>query len=324
MLKNARLFRLQEPLSLTPLELEERLAQHRFRPCGPLETATLGWTGPLGEETRALVHEGGGCRLVCARRQERLLPASVVNELLDERIAGIESAEGRGVGRAERRRLKEAVTAELLPQAFTRSRRILAHVDTVAGWLVVDAASERMADDVVTLLRETLGSLPVALPNPATSPAALMTRWVSQGHGEAGFALGDACELRDPRDRQSVVRCRGQDLAGEEIAKHLEAGKQVVQLALDWSERLSFTLGEDLSLKRLRLADELIEEGGMAEAEDARARMDAEFTLVSQELRGVIGALEGLFGLAGPQPGTSGPAAPAVSDAGAEGVDVPW
>lgn len=318
MLRNARLFRLQEPLALSPQELEERLAARRFRPCGPLETATLGWSEPMGEDSRALVHASGGCLLLCARRQERLLPAAVVNELLQERVAEIEAAEGRSVGRSERRRLKETLTAELLPQAFTRSRRILAYVDTVAGWLVVDAASERLADDVVTLLRETLGSLPVALPNPDNPTVSLLTRWVSRGHGEAGFALGDACELRDPKDRQSVVRCRGQDLAGEEIAKHLEMGKQVVQLALDWSERLTFTLGEDLSLRRLRLADELIEEGGVAEAEDARACMDAEFTLMSGELREVIQALDGVFGLSG----GGADARPEVVESAA--ADVPW
>ncbi|MCG5497010.1 recombination-associated protein RdgC [Ectothiorhodospira variabilis] len=303
MFKNARLFRLGDPLGLSASELEDKLADHRFKPCGPLTLSTMGWTEPLGSDTTALVHGAAGCLLICARRQERLLPSSVVAEMLEERVAEIEAGEARSVGRAERKQLREAITAELLPQAFTRSRRLMAYVDTVAGWLVVDASSERLADDLVSLLRESLGSLPAALPQPANPPASLMTRWVSQGHGDEGFELGDACELRDPTDTQSVVRCRGQDLTGEEIAKHLEVGKQVVQLALDWNERLNFVLADDLSIKRLRMADELIEEGGVAEAEDAVARMDAEFTLLGHEMRGLIQRLETVFEL--PQPVSS-------------------
>ncbi|MCG5499848.1 recombination-associated protein RdgC [Ectothiorhodospira lacustris] len=297
MFKNARLFRLEDALGLDAMALEQQLTNRRFQPCGPLTLSTMGWSEPLGGETQALVHEAAGCLLICAKRQERLLPASVVAEVLEERVSDIETAEGRTVGRAERRQLKEAVTAELLPQSFTRSRRILAYVDTVAHWVVVDAASERMAEDLVSLLRETLGTLPASLLRPSVPPPTLMTRWVSEGRGEQGFELGDACELRDPKDKQSVVRCRGQDLAGDEIATHLQAGKQVTQLALEWEQRLSLVLAEDLSLKRLRLTDELIEDSGVLEADDPAARFDAEFTLLIHEMRGLLERLDGLFGL---------------------------
>jgi recombination associated protein RdgC len=297
--KNVRFYRLEGPLELDAATLEGQLAGRRFRPCGPLETATQGWCAPTGDEGAALVHGVNGCLLMCVRRQERLLPSTVVAESLDERVAEIEGVEVRTVGRAERRRLREAILAEMLPRAFLRSRRVLAYLDTVANWLVVDAASDKSAEDTVSLLRQMLGSLPAKPPRPSRPVAPLLTQWIEGGALPQGFALGQDCELRDPEDTQSVVRCRGQDLAGEEIRTHLRAGKQVVKLALDWDEHLSLLLQDDLSLKRIRLANALLEEGLDADIEDPAARLDAEFALTALELRGLLAQLHEIFALAG-------------------------
>lgn len=300
MFKNARLFRLQEPFTLDAATLEEQLRSRCFRPCGPLETVTLGWTTPCPQQDGGgpLVHTlAGQYLLICARRQERLLPAAVVAEALEERVSEIEAEEARSIGRAERRRLREAIMTELLPRAFTRSRRILAYVDPAAGWLVVDAASDKIAEELVSLLRETLGSLPATPPRPETTPTTRMTDWLASGSGPGGFELGDACELRDPQDSQSVVRCRGQDLASAEIATHLHAGKQIVQLALASTDRLDFVLTDDLALKRLRLADGLLDDLAEGDSEDPIVRFEAELTILVASIGEVLERLTELFEL---------------------------
>ena len=296
MFKNARLFRLDTPFNLDLATLEERLNTRRFRPCGPIETATMGWSAPLGEDTTALAHGMGGCLLMCARKQERLLPSSAVAEAVDERIAELEAGEARDVGRAERRRLREQVVNEMLPRAFTRSRRTQLYIDTEAGWLVVDAASDKQAEDVVSLLRETLESLPAKLPDPDKTPSTIMTDWLLQDSAPADFVPGDACELRDADDKAGVVRCSGQDLASDEMLNHLRAGKRVTKLALAWDERLSFVLAEDLSLKRLRVGEALLEEMDDTDL-DPIARLDAEFAILALQVRQLIARLDEVFGL---------------------------
>ena len=296
MFKNARFFRLDTPFGLAAAELEEHLATRRFRPCGPIETATMGWASPLGEDTSALVQAVSGCYLMCARKQERLLPSAAVAEALDERIGELESGEARDVGRAERRRMREQIVNEMLPRAFTRSRRTLLYVDTETGWMVVDAASEKQAEDVVSLLRETLESLPAKLPDPSKTPSTILTSWLLEGTAPDDFVPGDACEMRDADDSAGVVRCSGQDLASEEILNHLRAGKRATKLALEWDERLSFTLAEDLSLKRLRVGDALLEEMDDTDLEPA-ARLDAEFAILALQLRQLIARLDEVFGL---------------------------
>lgn len=297
MFKNARLYRLDTPFPLDATELEERLGGRRFRPCGPVETATLGWAAPLGEDTAALVHAVSGCFLMCARKQERLLPSAAVAEALDERVGEVEAGEARDVGRAERRRLREQIINEMLPRAFTRSRRTLLYVDTEAGWLVLDAASEKQAEEIVSLLRETLESLPAKLPDPDKTPATVMTSWLLDGTAPADFVPADACELRDADDNSSVVRCSGQDLSSDEILNHMRAGKRATKLALEWDERLTFTLADDLSIKRLRVGEALLEDLDNEDLDPAM-RLDAEFAILALQMRQLIARLDEVFGLA--------------------------
>ncbi|CAD7853919.1 MAG: DNA recombination-dependent growth factor RdgC [Olavius algarvensis Gamma 1 endosymbiont] len=299
MFKNVRLYRLEEPSAIDAEDLEKRLLERRFLPCGPLQIASLGWHPPLGEQTRAMTHAGNGCIALCARRQERLLPSTVVVEALGERVADVEEREARTVGRRERRQLREEVMVDMLPRAFTRSRQIHAYLDLIGGWMVVDAASEKGAEELVELLRETLGSFRVRPPRPKNAPVALMTRWVATGKLPADLALGDMCELRDARDERALVRCSGQDLGAEEIATHLRAGKEVVKLTVRWREHLELLVQEDLSLKRLKFADELLEASLEPDIKDEAARFDAEFTLMALQLRELIEYLEKIFEMAG-------------------------
>jgi recombination associated protein RdgC len=292
MFKNARLFRLVEPFAIDMGELQSMLEARRFRPCNPLETSAMGWVPPMGEGTEALVHSASGCTLLCARYQERILPAAAVKEAVEARVAEIEANESREVGRAERRRLREQVATELLPKSLTRSRRIQLYIDTVAGWLVVDAASAKQAEDVVSLLRLSLGSLRAIPPDAATMPAQVMRMWLLDEPPEPFTAL-DACELRSPETSERV-RCAAMDLSSDEVRGHLEAGKWVSKLALDWDARFGFVLAEDLSLKRVVMREALLETIA-DDFEDERARLDAEFVLFAGQLRELIARLVALF-----------------------------
>jgi recombination associated protein RdgC len=293
MFKNARAYRLNTPFELDELGLHERLSGNAFRGCGPLEAMTMGWSSPLGPQAEMLAHAVGDALVVAARRQERLLPAAVVSEAVAERVAELEQQEGRDVSRRERGQLKETLLAEMLPQAFTRSRVVRALIDPKAGRIIIDAASDKLAEEVLSLLRVSLGSLP-ATPIVATSAAEQFTRWVLSGEPPAGLTLEDQCELRDPADKGSVVRCRGVDLGSPEVRGHIDTGMQVAAVGLNWQDALSVVLGDDLSCKRLRFEDELIEQAmDGADDEDPALRFEAEMLMMTEQLRGLLDCLEG-------------------------------
>lgn len=281
--RNIQLYRLTRPLSLDQEALDAQLRAYVSRPCEPLEPATYGWTSPI-DGGEALSHGAGGCVLLCARREERLLPANVIREELDQKVQEIESQQARKVGRRERTQLRDELLQTMLPRAFTRSQKTLAYVDPRNGWLVVDSANRNRADELVTLLRESLGTLPVQPPAVQESPSAVMTRWLAEGAGAAGWVLRDECELQDTDDEGGRIACKRQDLASDEIRAHLHSGKQVIRMALEWRERMDFVLHDDLSLRRLRFADVVAEELERVDSDDRLALFDAQFALLTLEL----------------------------------------
>lgn len=294
--KNLRAYRLTSPFDLSAEQLEEQLAGKAFQPCSPAQPLSLGWVPALGEGTEALVHAVNGRYLLRLKREEKILPSSVVRELLEEKVELIEAEQGRKVYRKERQTLKDEIVQDCLPRAFTRSNGVYAYIDTRSSWVFVDAATATRAEELLNLLRECIGSFPVTLPQVNNAPTAAMTGWLSHQNLPDDFALGEECELREPGEEGGVVRCRGVDLLGEEVETHLNAGKLVARLSLHWEERLSLVMAEDLCLRRLKFADELMKENEDLPEADRAARLDADFALMSDAISALQARVIALFG----------------------------
>jgi len=294
--KNIRAYRLSSPFDLTPEQLGEQLEARSFSPCAKSQPLSIGWVPPLGGETSALVHAANGRFLLRLRREEKLLPSTVVREQLEEKVALIEADQGRKVYRKERLNLKDEIVQDCLPRAFSRSSYIYAYIDTRKNWIFVDSASANKAEELLNLLRDCIGSFPVLLPQVNNAPSATMTSWLIHQNLPDDFALGEECELREPGEEGGVVRCRGMDLLSEEVETHLQAGKAVVRLSLSWEERLSLVIAEDLCLRRLKFADELMKENEEIPEADTAARLDADFALMSEAITGLQERVLVLFG----------------------------
>jgi recombination associated protein RdgC len=294
--KNIRAYRLTKPFDLSPEKLGKNLAGRGFVPCARSQAVSAGWVPPLGGESEQLVHGAAGRLLLKMKREEKLLPSTVVREQLEEKIAAIEAAQGRKVYRKERLNLKDEIVQDCLPRAFSRSSYIHAYIDIKANWIFVDSASASRAEELLNLLREGIGSFPVLLPQVNNAPTAVMTAWLLHRSLPDDFELGQECELREPGEEGGVVRCRGVDLLSEEVETHLHAGKQVARLALRWDERVSLLLAEDLCLRRLRFADELMKENEDIPEADQAARLDADFALMADAITGLQARILSLFG----------------------------
>jgi recombination associated protein RdgC len=298
--RNLTLFRFSDSVAKSLASLDADLAEKRLRPCGPIELGTQGFISPYGRAEENLVHRVGDCALISVGGEDKLLPSSVINEELAQRLQKIADQTGKRVGARERKRLKEEVLTDLLPRAFIRSSKRNAYLDMENGWLVVDTAAKKAAEDTVTQLREAMGSFPATPMAPEESPRALMTDWLAHGKLPAGLVLGDECELRDPVESGAIARCRRQELETDEVREHLKSGKQVFQLGLVFDDRMSFSLGEDLVIRKLRFLDIVQDELGDNERENAVAELDAVMALMTLELQRLFVKLEEWFGLPRP------------------------
>ena len=136
---------------------------------------------------------------------------------------------------------------------------------------------------------------------PKLSPRAVLTGWIAGEPLPTGFALGDECELKDPIDGGAVVKCQRQELLGDEIRKHLESGKQVSRLALVFDDHVSFVLGEDLVVRKLKFLDGAVDQLENTERDSLNAELDARFALMSAELSRLFIALETALKLSKPE-----------------------
>ncbi|HEY2624667.1 recombination-associated protein RdgC [Dyella sp. Tek66A03] len=302
--RNLTLFRFSPAVAEDLKRLDEALPEHRLRPCGPLEMGTKGFVPPVGRgEEAALTHVVNACTMVTVGSEDKLLPSSVVNDELHRRVQKIAEEEDRKVGGRERKRIKEDVLNDLVPRAFIRSSRMKSYVDRKHGWLVLDTSSRKSAENALTQIREALGSFPAVPLAPEEGPRVLMTDWLANGNPPAGLTLGDEVELRDPASATgAIAKCRRQDLDSEEVKEHLRNGKQVFQLGLIFDERMSFVLGEDLIVRKLKFLDVVLDEMGDSH-QDAAAEADASFALLTLELERLLGKLEEWFGLPRPAEG---------------------
>ncbi|MDX1490251.1 MAG: recombination-associated protein RdgC [Pseudohongiellaceae bacterium] len=292
--KNIRFYCSTKPLAFDAQTLEERLAQHAFTEGESFSRTRMGWVSPLGADGQTLTHALGDYIMICARKDEKLLPASVINDELAKKVEEIEEKQGRKVFRKEKLQLKDDVTAALLPRAFTRTRLIFAYFDLRNNLLIVNSSSATVADEITAALRESLDTLPVTLPVAEHSPNDVMTRWLESQQASDGFVINQDCELFNPLEDSNVVRCKGQDLYSDEIKAHLEAGKQVKKLGLLWNDTLNCVVSADLVVSQIKFEDVILDEAG--EAEDAAAQFDQDFAIMTGEFSKFLRALFSAFG----------------------------
>lgn len=295
--RNLTFFRFPATVNKALAKLDEQLAECALKPVGPMELATRGFVSPFGRDEGVLSHRVGDCIWICLGGEEKILPSAVVNEATSKKAAEVEAREGRKLGGRARQRLKDDVLQELLPRAFVKPVRANAYLDLQHGFIAIDSSSRKSAENLVSELRRALGSFPALPLNAEVSARVVLTGWIAGEALPERLELGDECELKDPADRGAVVKCQRQELVGDEVAKHLEAGKQCTRLALSFEDHLSFVLGDDLVVRKLKFLDGAVESLENTERDSLQAELDARFALMSAELKRLFTMLEREFKL---------------------------
>lgn len=288
--RNLTLFRF--PTALDFSQLDELLPEAALKPVGPLELSSRGFISPFGRAEEALSHCINDAIWLSVGGEDKILPGAVVNDLLQKKLLEIEEKEGRKPGGKTRKRLKDDLLHELLPRAFVKPSRTDALIDLEHGFIAVDASSRKTGENVVSEVRRALGSFPALPLNAEVAPRSVLTGWIAGEPLPEGLSLGEECELKDAMEGGAVVKCQNQELQSDEIAKHLEAGKQVTKLALVLDDHVSFVLGEDLIVRKLKFLDGAVDQLENTEHDDLRAELDARFALMAGELKRLFLVLE--------------------------------
>jgi len=286
--KNLYFFSFTRAFNCSQEELEKQLSENTFTPCGSTELSHFGWVNALGKHGSSISHVANNNILLCARKEEKILPAGVIKDQLDEKITHLEAENSRSATKKEKEQFKEDIIFELLPRAFSRYTDTHGYISPEHNIIVINASSHGKAEDFLALLRKSLGSLPVTSFSPEIAVDETMTDWLTGKNFTGNFQLGMEAELNALGDDGAVIRVKNQDLASDEIKAHLDAEKYVVKVALEWDESLSFVLCDDLAIKRIKFFDVIYEQNDDIDSDDVVAKLDADFALMAGELNRFI------------------------------------
>jgi len=298
--KNLILYRLPPGFALAAARLEEALESRPLQPCGSFDLQTRGFVA-CGYEQRLLYTQGsahgstqGHQHLFCLGVNQKLLPASIVNQVAKERAVELEQQQGHPVGRRQMRELKARVGDELRARALTRRRTTFAWLDLAAGWLAVNTASASRAEELLETLRDALDTLPVQPFTTQHSPSGCMAAWLTHGDAPGRFMLGEDLDLQAIDGGGATIRYGRHPLETGEIRGHLTSGKTPTRLGLTWNGRISFLLHQNAHVKRVQFLDVYQDDNG--KGENPHEQFDIDFALMTGELKQLLAELTGVLG----------------------------
>ncbi len=295
--KAASLFQFIDEFTMTPEALEEALATKAYEPVNRRQLLSYGWVPPMGDDSEQLVHTASGFMLLKARREERILPASVIADHMAERIQKLEHTLERKIRGKEKLDIRDNVVMELTPQAFTKSSYEQILIMPKQGLLVIDNSSAKKIDQCTTLLRDSLGSLPIAPVQTEIGQAGLYTRWLKGTRKlPKDLEMGDECVLQDEDNASGTVRCNKQDLTSDEIRALSTTGKHVQKIGLTLNETVNFVLDDEFVFSKIKFVDTNPEDGADMADLDSRAVFDSNFSLMALEFSTLFPRLIEIFG----------------------------
>lgn len=297
-LKNLIIFKIENSplLRMDAAQIAEKLEERRSRKCGPMEMSTYGWGEVQPDSDSPIFGINGDQIMICMEAKQKILPASVVREALNERIKEIEESECRDVRNKEKARLRDEIVIQLLPQSHSKTVKTHAVIDLENQRLLINTATRNRAEAVSVLLRETIGSLELLNPDTDSSPSAAMSQWLFHGAPPGGFTIDDECWIQENDDAGGTIKAKHIDITQDAIRKHLESQSRVIRMGMSHNDRISFVLDQNFtirSIKPLEVIDNMREEHDDV---DAEALFKADLILFVAEINGLLKRLFEVLG----------------------------
>lgn len=301
--RQLQIFNTQNLDKVNLTELSEQFKKLKFHLCLPNMPFSLGWIPPtedLAEDGAQIeapyIHSANHCLMMCLKIEEKILPATVINNKVKERVKEIEVAELRKVSGKEKQALREDIYHGLMPQAFGKLSKIYAYIDTKNNWLLLNTTTAKKTETFISLLQKTLPDIKIN--NLETKKiATILTHWVKDNKYPTSLTIEDKAVLQDPNKQSRVIRCQQQDLFAKSIQTLLQEGYDISQLQLTWHDQITFTLKDNFVLSNLKYQDAVIELSNETTSETKIEQFNADYLIMAGLLSQMLTELLQEFGV---------------------------
>lgn len=275
-----------ENLDYSSDELNELLLKNKFIPCGKADIRTAGWVSVFGDLNEMLVHSPDSSHFFCMKLEEKVIPASVVNEMVNNEIEKMKLNDPTlKIKASQRKAMKEAAYKSLIPTAHTKVTRIRAYIDTTLNLLIIDSSSVTQAENFIVMLLGTIADNKVKI-RPMLSvhePSKKMSYWLMTDQQPSGLDFGLKCNLIDI-ESLSTIRYAKHEMHDEKIKEYLKNSMSVSELEMFWDGGLKFTMTSDLMIKGVKFLESITDQVGEEVCETENESIDI-------VLRAIIGTM---------------------------------
>jgi recombination associated protein RdgC len=303
--KQIQIFQLSHWENYSRDQLIEKLEALYFRSCLPSMPSSAGWVSPIDEPEELLVRQVKDYQMVCLQIEEKILPATVIKQAVDERVKEIKKTEERKLRQKEKLALKDDIILTLLPRAFTKLTRVYAYIDSKNKWLILGTTHAKKTESLLDIFQKTLDIELKPLEVNKLSP--ILTHWLQHRDYPSTLAIEKSCVLQDSQQQNRIIRCQQQDLFANSIQSLVKDGCEVKQLAFSWHDYVNFVLvTENFSLRNLQRNDEFQEQIEELGAETKQQQFDADFMMMAETMSRLLNELLTLFSPSNEMKQTSG------------------
>ena len=268
----------------------------KFEPCTGQVAMRSGFVNAMHHSSGTYCHAlNDDVFVLTMRRQEKLLPAKVISEELQPKIDALQLEKGRPLGRKEKQALKEELIQTLLPRAFSQSTQMNAIIDKASGYMLVDTSSAGRAEDLLSMLRKGLGSLPALPWIDGNKLSSSMQTWLTGQNLPEGMVLGHAVKLAAPDEEGAKASFDNQILTALDVQNQLE-DKLVVEMVLSCAERCTFKIKDNGGLSQIKWHEFITNTNDELGWDDLVLRLDADLLLIVDQMRSIIAAILAVVG----------------------------
>ncbi len=276
-MKNLMIYKFDEPLHISNQDLIDALSENQLRECGTEEIETYGWVSAFtqGESLSEEINGSFFFRLgMYVKKLSRKAIQTEIEKRAREHDIDVQN-------RTRYKELEEVITQEFIAKTFPEQHSILAYIDTEKNWLVIEATSEKKASYVTSMLRRSLGSLPVTGLTPTVDMPVIMTDWLRHETLWEKFGFLDVVELKElSKDEGGAARYKGIPINNsKEIDLNIEEGWSVTKIGLSYQDLITFSLDRDFRIKQIKYLDQFQEKLELSDDQNAVAQSNG-FLLV--------------------------------------------
>ena len=235
-------------------ELEERLPH--FTGLGEHQRQDSGFVNVIPDQDARVLKVPGGWA-ICLREDTKGVPAEEVNKAANEKVAAIQEATGRKVGKRELREIKADVIHDLLPRAFARQRLTYVLYSERTQRLFVNTGSQKAADLVMTHLVDCLKSLKTSTVHVSEPKMGLTTRlsnWLADKDEDDCFGTMEpsAEVVMKSHDRKWAIKAESLRSVADTLREAINGHATVDSIGFAMDNGVTFRITADLRVKGVK------------------------------------------------------------------------